>query len=33
LLRVKVFVDRRSRDVFAYQPQIVAANRVAVPTP
>jgi len=30
---VKVFVDARSRHVFAYQPQIVPANRVAVPAP
>jgi hypothetical protein len=28
---VKVLVDARSRDVFAYQPQVVPANRVAVP--
>jgi hypothetical protein len=28
---VKVFVDPRSREVFAYQPQIVPNNRVAVP--
>ncbi|MEO5924251.1 MAG: hypothetical protein ABIR70_10530 [Bryobacteraceae bacterium] len=28
---VKVLVDPRSREVFAYQPQIVPANRVAVP--
>lgn len=30
---VKVLVDARSRDVFAYQPQVVPANRVAVPAP
>ena len=30
---VKVFVDARSREVFAYQPQIVPANRTAVPAP
>jgi hypothetical protein len=30
---VKVVVDARSRDVFAYQPQIVPANRTAVPAP
>jgi len=30
---VKVFVDARSRHAFAYQPQIVPANRVAVPAP
>lgn len=30
---VKVTVDPRSREVFAYQPQIVPANRVAVPAP
>jgi hypothetical protein len=30
---LKVFVDSRSREVFAYQPQIVAGNRVAVPAP
>ena len=28
---VKVLVDPRTREVFAYQPQIVPANRVAVP--
>ena len=28
---VKVLVDPQSRDVFAFQPQIVPANRVAVP--
>ena len=28
---VKVLVDPRSREVFSYQPQIVPANRVAVP--
>jgi hypothetical protein len=28
---LKVLVDPRSREVFAYQPQIVPANRVAVP--
>jgi hypothetical protein len=30
---VKAFVDARSREVFAYQPQIVPANRTAVPAP
>lgn len=30
---LKVLVDSRSREVFAYQPQIVPANRVAVPAP
>jgi hypothetical protein len=30
---VKVLVDPRSRDVFAFQPQIVPGNRVAVPAP
>jgi hypothetical protein len=30
---VKVTVDARSREVFSYQPQIVPANRTAVPTP
>ena len=30
---LKVLVDPFSRDVFAYQPQIVPANRVAVPAP
>jgi hypothetical protein len=30
---LKVFVDAKSREVFAYQPQIVPANRVAVPAP
>jgi hypothetical protein len=30
---VKVLVDPSSRDVVAFQPQIVPANRVAVPTP
>ena len=30
---VKVFVDPNSREVFAYQPQIVPANRTAVPLP
>ena len=29
---VKVLVDPQSRDVFAFQPQIVPANRVAVPS-
>jgi hypothetical protein len=28
-----VLVDPKSREVFAYQPQIVPANRVAVPAP
>jgi hypothetical protein len=30
---VKVLVDPKSRDVFAFQPQIVPADRVAVPAP
>jgi len=30
---LKVKVDPRSREVFSYQPQIVPANRVAVPAP
>jgi hypothetical protein len=30
---VKVLVDPESREVFAFQPQIVPANRVAVPAP
>jgi hypothetical protein len=30
---IKVTVDARSRDVFTYQPQIVPANRTAVPVP
>jgi hypothetical protein len=30
---VKVLVDSRSREVFSYQPQIVPANRTAVPEP
>ena len=30
---VKALVDPNSRDVFAFQPQIVPANRVAVPSP
>jgi hypothetical protein len=30
---VKVLVDPASRDVFAFQPQIVPANRTAVPAP
>jgi hypothetical protein len=30
---VNVVVDARSRDVFTYQPQIVPANRTAVPAP
>ena len=30
---VKVLVDAKSRDVFAFQAQIVPANRVAVPAP
>ncbi|HJZ62430.1 MAG TPA: hypothetical protein VKD47_09770 [Miltoncostaeaceae bacterium] len=30
---LKVLVDPGSRDVFAYQPQVVPANRVAVPAP
>ena len=30
---LKVFVDPRSREVFAYQQQIVPGNRVAVPAP
>jgi len=31
--RVKALVDPNSRDVFAFQAQIVPANRVAVPSP
>jgi hypothetical protein len=30
---VKVLVDAESRDVFSFQPQVVPANRVAVPAP
>ena len=30
---LKVFVDARSREVFAYQTQIVPGNRTAVPAP
>ena len=30
---VKVLVDPHSREVFAFQPQIVPGNRVAVPAP
>jgi hypothetical protein len=30
---LKVLVDPQSREVFAYEPQIVPANRTAVPTP
>jgi hypothetical protein len=30
---LKVTVDPRSREVFSYQPQIVPANRIAVPAP
>jgi len=30
---VKALIDPHSRDVFAFQPQIVPANRVAVPSP
>jgi hypothetical protein len=30
---LKVLVDPRSREVFAYQQQIVPGNRVAVPAP
>ena len=30
---VKVLVDPRSRDVFSFQPQVVPANRTAVPAP
>jgi hypothetical protein len=30
---LKVLVDPRSREVFAYQAQIVPGNRVAVPAP
>ena len=30
---VKALVDPHSRDVFAFQAQIVPANRVAVPAP
>jgi len=31
--RVKVLVDPDSREVFAYQPQIVSGNRTAVQAP
>jgi hypothetical protein len=30
---VKVLVDASSREVFSFQPQIVPANRTAVPAP
>jgi hypothetical protein len=30
---LKVLVDARSREVFAYEPQIVPGNRTAVPAP
>jgi len=30
---LKVIVNPRSREVFSYEPQIVPANRTAVPTP
>jgi hypothetical protein len=30
---LKVYVDARTREVFAFQPQIVKANRTAVPAP
>jgi hypothetical protein len=30
---LKVLVDPHSRDVFAFQPQVVPANRTAVPAP
>jgi hypothetical protein len=30
---LKVLVDVKSREVFSYEPQIVPANRVAVPQP
>ena len=30
---LEVVVDPRSREVFAFQPQIVPANRTAVPNP
>ena len=30
---LKVIVDVKSREVFSYEPQIVPANRVAVPQP
>jgi hypothetical protein len=30
---LKALIDPQSRDVFAFQPQIVPANRVAVPAP
>jgi hypothetical protein len=30
---LKVLVDARTREVFAYQNQIVPGNRVAVPAP
>lgn len=29
----KVIVEPRSREVFSFQPQVVPANRVAVPAP
>jgi len=29
----KVRIDPRSREVFSYEPQIVPANRIAVPSP
>jgi hypothetical protein len=30
---VKALIDPQSRDVFAFQTQVVPANRVAVPAP
>jgi hypothetical protein len=30
---LKVFVDAKNREVFAYQPQIVPGDRTAVPEP
>jgi hypothetical protein len=30
---VKALIDPQSRDAFAFQPQIVPANRLAVPAP
>jgi hypothetical protein len=30
---LKVLVDDRTREVFAFQPQIVPGNRTAVPAP
>ena len=30
---VKVFVNARSREVFSFEPQVIPANRTAVPAP